>query len=217
MNNSMYADLKNIIMYMYKHRIIYAVFLLCYLFTIIIFKYNNQLILKKVYIQINIEKSPFFFQESRSNSGIKIKNYQEFLKFEDHVLNNFHKENSPKLILQKLREKESFNKILFYEIKKNTHYLEFLTETEFNKSNIEDLIKKYSEIYNESYKNYFETYLVNSKNQINYTPVKIEKKNIIYKIEYYFDYKSLFLIFAFFLFNATIFCIVKELIHENNK
>jgi len=213
----MYADLKNIIMYMYKHRIIYAVFLLCYLFTIIIFKYNNQLILKKVYIQINIEKSPFFFQESRSNSGIKIKNYQEFLKFEDHVLNNFHKENSPKLILQKLREKESFNKILFYEINKNTHYLEFLTETEFNKSNIEDLIKKYSEIYNESYKNYFETYLVNSKNQINYTPVKIEKKNIIYKIEYYFDYKSLFLIFAFFLFNATIFCIVKELIHENNK
>ena len=218
MNNSMYVDLKNIIKYIYKHRFIYAMFLLCFLFTIIILKYNNQLILKKVYIQINIEKLPFFTQVSNPVSRIKEKqSYEKFLKFEDHALNFFRLENSPMIILAKLRKKESFNKILFYEIKKNTHYLEFLAETTFNKSDLEDLIKNYSEIYNESYKNYIKVYLTNSKNKITFIPAKIEKNNVIYKKEYYIDYKSILLIFVFFLFNATIVCIVKELIHENNK
>ena len=90
-------------------------FLLCFLFTIIILKYNNQLILKKVYIQINIEKLPFFTQVSNPVSRIKEKqSYEKFLKFEDHALNFFRLENSPMIILAKLRKKESFNKILFY-------------------------------------------------------------------------------------------------------
>jgi len=218
MNNSMYVDLKNIIKYMYRHRFIYVVFLLCFLFTIIIFKYNNQLILKKVYIQINIEKNTFFSQIFNPVSRIKEEeSYQKFLKHEVHALDFFRLENTPKVLLNKLTKKESFNKILFYEIKRNVHYLEFLTGASFNKSNLEDLIKNYSEIYNESFKHYYEIYLTTPKNKIKYIPTEIEKKNIIYKIEYYIDYKSILLIFVFFLFNATIFCIIKEIIHENNK
>ena len=214
MENSLYNDLKKIIKFLFKNRITYSLFFLIFILTIIILTINNKIILKKVNIEIKIEKFPF----SYTQNNIKLNDFENQI-FEQGLNEIFYKINNNKIIY--LVDK-NFKKLLLYEVFNSRHFISFLTEINFAESDLEKFLEKYSSLYNNHNTNYI--YKFNNLNgnkiekiYIKYTPIKFLKNEVFYKADYHFDFKSILLIFIFFSFNATVICIIKEIYNENNK
>lgn len=214
MENSLYNDLKKIIKFIFKNRITYSLFFLIFILTIIILTINNKIILKKVYIEINIEKYPF----SITKNNIKLNDY-EYQIFEQGLNEIFYTINNNEIIY--LVDK-NFKKLLLYKTFSTRHYINFLTEINFAESDIEKFLEKYISLYNSHNANYIYKFNNLKGNKIKkiytkYTPVKFLKNEVFYKIDFHFDFKSILLLFIFFSFNATVICIIKEIYNENNR
>jgi len=213
MENSLYNDLKKSIKFICKNRITYSLFLLIFILTIIILTINNKIILKKVYIDINIQKSPNLI--TKNKIPFTYFENKSYLKTLDNQFLYFHAEEIIYLV------NKNFKKILVYRIFNSKHYINFLTEYNFTESDLEKFLEKYIDLYNThniefTYK-YKDPNFNKEKIEVKYTPIKLKKNEVFYKIEYFFDFKSILLIFIFFSFNATIICIIKEIYNENNK
>jgi hypothetical protein len=211
MENSLYNDLKKSIKFIFKNRITYLLFLLIFIFTIITLIINNKIILKKVYIEIKIEKYPFYITKNTN----PVKDFEN--KYFERALNEaFFITNAGEIIY--LVDK-NFKKLLEYNVSSSRHYINFLTEINFTENNLEKFLEKYNSLYNDHNTNFI--YKLNdlNKNKLKtkYTPIKFQKNEVFYKIDYHFDFKSILLIFIFFSFIPTVICIIKEIYNENNR
>jgi hypothetical protein len=211
MENSLYNDLKKSIKFIFKNRITYLLFLLIFIFTIITLIINNKIILKKVYIEIKIEKYPFYITKNTN----PVKDFEN--KYFERELNEaFFITNYGEIIY--LVDK-NFKKLLMYNVSSSRHYINFLTEINFTEDNLEKFLEKYNSLYNDHNTNFI--YKLNdlNKNKLKtkYTPIKFQKNEVFYKIDYHFDLKSILLIFIFFSFIPTVICIIKEIYNENNR
>jgi ribosomal protein L31 len=211
MENSLYNDLKKSIKFIFKNRITYLLFLLIFIFTIITLIINNKIILKKVYIEIKIEKYPFYITKNTK----PVNDFEN--KYFERALNEaFFITNAGEIIY--LVDK-NFKKLLEYNVSSSRHYINFLTEINFTEGNLEKFLEKYNSLYNDH--NTYYIYKLNdlNKNKLKtkYTPIKFQKDEVFYKIDYHFDFKSILLIFIFFSFIPTVICIIKEIYNENNR